>query len=118
MPNPDDYTTKHIHKMYIKETISGRKLMKLGGWKEKDTEFPGVSEQCAAARIFSFLEKQQVQIIVFDGDDHKAIRPFLAKFNLSIAKYVSLLTQMDFSNVYRWSREPMRRRVLSRPNLN
>ena len=99
MPNPNDYTTKHIHKMYIKETSSGRKVMKLGGWKEKDTELPGVSKQCAAARILSFFEKKQVQIIVFHGDDHKAIRPFLAKFNLSIAKYVFLF---DTNGFFKW----------------
>ena len=99
MPNPNDYTTKHIHKMYIKETSSGRKVMKLGGWKEKDTELPGVSKQCAAARILSFFEKKQVQIIVFHGDDHKAIRPFLAKFNLSITKNVSLF---DTNGFFKW----------------
>ena len=90
MPGCRDWVTVNFHMMFVKNTSSGRKLMKLGDFKgENSKELPAISEEAAAKDIINFL-------------DHQCLRPFLDKFGLSVERM--FITMLKTHKFFLWTK--------------
>ena len=77
--------------------------MKLGDLKgENSKELPAISEEAAAKEIINFLKQYQVNILMFHGEDHQCLRPFLDKFGLSVDRM--FITMLNTQKFFLWTK--------------
>ena len=96
-PTLHSYNTKNIHHLYIQKKGGTRKLYKLGS-KEPITT---VTEEKAVEMFMEYLRRNKIDTILFHGEDHLSLRPFLAKYGVGILGFSMYDTRSFFESMER-----------------
>ena len=96
-PTRHSYSTKHNNHLYIQNKAGTRKLYKLDS-KEPITT---VTEEKAVEMFMEYVKSNKIDTILFHGEDHLSVRPFLAKCGVAILNFSMHDTRSFFESMER-----------------
>ena len=78
LPSRNSYLCREITSLYYK----GSKMYKKGVCKGEDKLLPAVSEKEALDQFLGFCQEHDTDAIVYHGEDHRTLKPWLQRFGI------------------------------------